>query len=75
MGVDRLKKNSAGVVLFGMILRNDFRNIEIWENTGDLTAPNYQGILLDNSDHHDFFTYDYGEILRINHDQCDLLNP
>ena len=49
----------------------EFSNIEIWENTGDLTNPNYKGTLLANSDDHDFFTYDYGEIIRINHDQCD----
>ena len=52
-----------------------FSHIEIWENTGDLMTPNYQGELLDNSDDHQFFTYDYGEIIRINHDQCQLLNP
>ena len=34
--------------------------------------PNYQGELLDNSDDHQFFTYDYGEIIRINHDQCEV---
>ena len=52
-----------------------FSHIEIWENTGDLITPNYQGELLDNSDDHQFFTYDYGEIIRINHDQCESLNP
>ena len=52
----------------------EFSNIEIWENLGDLTNPNYNGTLLDNSDDHDFFTYDYGEIIRIDHDQCEF-NP
>ena len=52
-----------------------FSHIEIWENTGDLITPNYQGELLDNSDDHQFFQYDYGEIIRINHDQCEVLNP
>ena len=50
-----------------------FSHIEIWKNTGDLMTPNYQGELLDNSDDHQFFTYDYGEIIRINHDQCEVL--
>ena len=48
-----------------------FSRIEIWENT-DLMTPNYEGELLDNSDDHQFFTYDYGEIIRINHDQCEV---
>ena len=61
--------------LFPNLSINVFSNIEIWENTGNLTAPNYQETLLDNFDDHDFFGYDYGEILRINRDQCDLLNP
>ena len=52
-----------------------FSHIEIWENKGDLLNPNYQGELLDDSDNHQFFTYDYGEIIRINHDQCEVLNP
>ena len=51
---------------------NDFSNIEIWENTGNLTAPNYQRTLLDNFDDHDFLGNDYGEILRIDYSQCDL---
>ena len=50
----------------------EFSNIEIWENTGDLTNPNYVATLLDNSDNHEFFNYDYGEIIRINHDQCEF---
>ena len=56
-------------------LKSKFSHIEIWENTGDLMTPNYQEELLDDSDHHQFFTYDYGEIIRINHDQCELSNP
>ena len=52
----------------------EFSHIEIWENTGDLTNPNYNGILLNNDDHHNFTQYDYGEIIRINHDQCEF-NP
>ena len=52
-----------------------FSHIEIWENTGDLMTPNYQGELLDDFDNHQFFTYDYGEIIRINHDQCEVFNP
>ena len=50
----------------------EFSNIEIWENTGDLTNPNYVATLLNNSDDHEFFNYDYGEIIRINHDQCEF---
>ena len=46
--------------------------IEIWENTGDLINPSYQGELLDNFDGYQFFNYDYGEIIRINHDQCEV---
>lgn len=52
----------------------DKTNIEIWENTGALLDPNYKGTLLDNSDNHEFFSYDYGEVIRINHDQCKI-NP
>ena len=56
-----------------IILTSKFRNIEIWENTGDLTNPNYQGTLLDDTDDHQFFNYDYGAIIRINHEQCKII--
>ena len=39
-----------------------------------LTHPIYTGTLLKNSDDHAFFDYDYGEIIRINYDQCQF-NP
>ena len=51
------------------------RNIEIWDINDDLTGTNNNGTLLDDSDDHQFFTYDYGEIIRINNDQCEVLNP
>ena len=44
--------------------------IEIWENTGDLNTPNYQGTLLDSSDDHKFNDNEFGEIIRINPDEC-----
>ena len=50
-------------------------NIEIWDVNEDLTVTSNSGTLLDDSDDHQFFTYDYGEIIRINHDQCEVLNP
>ena len=50
-------------------------NIEIWDINDDLTGTNNNGTLLDDSDDHQFFSYDYGEIIRINHDQCEVLNP
>ena len=61
--------------IYPVISQSELSYIEIWENTGDLINPSYQGKLLDNSDGHEFFTYDYGEIIRINHDQCESLNP
>ena len=49
--------------------------IEIWENTGDLNNPNYQGIILNASDDHEFYGDAYGEIIRINRAQCNAFNP
>ena len=43
--------------------------IEVWENTGDLSDPKYQGTIMNNPD--DFqFQYFSGEIIRIKSDQC-----
>ena len=44
--------------------------IEIWENTGDSSTPNYQGTLLNGSDDH-LFDNDEGEIIRINPNECE----
>ena len=49
--------------------------IEIWENVGDLTNPNYQGTILNTSDDYQFDNYWDGEIIRINRDQCNTLIP
>ena len=49
--------------------------IEIWENAGDLTNQNYQGTILNAPDDYQFDYYIFGEIIRINHDQCSILNP
>ena len=46
--------------------------IEVWDVNEDLTGTSNSGILMDDSDDHQFFTYDYGEIIRINHEQCEL---
>ena len=54
---------------------NFLRYIEIWENTGDLTDPNYQGAILNTADDYEFDNYYLGEIIRINHDQCETATP
>ena len=54
--------------------------IEVWDVNEDLTGTGNSGILLDypeyhpdyHPDYHLFYTYDYGEIIRINHEQCEL---
>ena len=51
------------------------RYIEIWENFGDSTNPDYQGTLLNSPDDYHFDNNYLGEIIRINHDQCNILNP
>ena len=45
--------------------------IEIWENIGDSTNPNYQGTLLNTLNDYQFDDDSLGEIIRINHDQCN----
>ena len=45
-------------------------HIEIWDVNDDLTVTRNSGTLMNDSDDHQFFTYDYGEIIRINHKQC-----
>ena len=72
--VDSIQRKFILPVIYPVSSSNELSFIEIWENTGDLINPKYQGELLDNSDGHEFFTYDYGEIIRINHDQCEVLN-
>ena len=44
--------------------------IEVWENTGDLSDPIYQGTIMINPD--GLFEYPNleGEIIRIKNDQC-----
>ena len=46
--------------------------IEIWENNGNSTNPNYKGTILDDSGDHQFDNdlNLIGEIIRINHDRC-----
>ena len=73
--VDTIQRKFIFSIIYPVSSSNKLSYIEIWENTGDLINPNYQGELLDNSDGHEFFTYDYGEIIRINHDQCEVSNP
>ena len=44
--------------------------IEVWENTGDLSDPNYQGTIMKNPDGFQFDVFFVGEIIRIKSDQC-----
>ena len=72
--MDSTQRKFIFSVIYPVSSLSELSFIEIWENTGDLINPNYQGVLLDNSDDYQFFTYDYGEIIRINHDQCEVSN-
>ena len=68
--------NQVSFLIFRSNIEHNFLSyIEIWENTGDLTNPNYQGIILDNSDDHQFDVTSWGEISRINLDECELSSP
>ena len=44
--------------------------IQVWENTGDLSNPNYQGTIMNNPDGFQFDKFLDGEIIRIKSDQC-----
>ena len=69
---DRLSsiKMDNKIYLFGGIFKELY--IEVWENIGDLTNPNYQGTILDNPNDFQFndMAYFEGEITRIKSDQC-----
>ena len=69
---DRLSsiKMDNKIYLFGGIFKELY--IEVWENIGDLTNPNYQGTILDNPNDFQFndMAYFEGEIIRIKSDQC-----
>ena len=55
-------------------LHNFLSYIEIWENVGDLKSPNYQGTILNNPEDYHFLGKPFGEIIRINDDQCSTSN-
>ena len=57
------------------MLHNLLSFIEIWENIGDLTNVNYQGIILNNPGDHKFDSTYWGEIFRINYAECETSNP
>ena len=48
----------------------------MWENTGDVSTPNYQGTLLDDPEDYQFNNW-FGEIIRIHPDECQnfIANP
>ena len=46
--------------------------MEIWENFGDSINPDYQGTLLND---YSFDDFPWGEIIRINLAQCDVVYP
>ena len=77
--VDSIPSKLTLSVIHPAISPNELSLIEVWEKIDDVMAlviyPSYQGVLLANSSDHQFLTYDYGEIIRINHDQCETLNP
>ena len=52
-------------------------DVEIWENIGDANSAYfiYQGTIVNNIDDHGSEDYQWGEIIRINHDKCNTFNP
>ena len=73
--MDSIQRKLTLSIIHLAVSPNELSFIEIWDNTGDLINPSYQGVSLDKSDDHQFLYYDYGEIIRIDHDQCEILNP
>ena len=59
------------------MFEHKLRYIEIWEDTGELSTPSYEGTLLDSADDHQFNVDDRGEVIRINPDECGnfIANP
>ena len=58
-----------------MLKHNFLRYIEIWENTGDVANPNFQGTILNTPDDYELEGYYWGEIIRFNYDQCEVSTP
>ena len=64
------------VFIFFMLIQALFtriflRNIEIWENQGSTSNPDYTHTVIEDSDFQNTGTYDYGEIILFDHSQCN----